>query len=167
MSAVPGRASTVHRPRVVLVSSLMILLAFVVQTAVLPAVGLSAAIPVVFTTVVVLAMALGRSAGAWIGFCAGLLLDLTGSGVLGLGALIGCLLGVAAAGIRVDRWRWSGLLPAIAGVAVASAGLAVLNLLALGITPSLSMSWLWLLGGSTLCCVALVPLRPWIGEVVR
>ena len=101
----PGAA---HRPRVILLSSAVIVLAFVGQTAVPPAVGLSATIPLVLTSV-----RAGRGAGIahrssrrFRG--GGLLLDLTGSGVLGIGALVGCARGPAG-GIQVDRWRWSGL----------------------------------------------------------
>lgn len=167
MSTASGRAQTTHLPRVIILALSAVCVAFVVQTAVLPAVGLSAVIPVVFATVVVFGMALGRQSGAIIGFAAGLLLDLTGVGVLGLGALIGCLAGGLAGGIRVDRWRWSGL-PAACGVTVLAAGLfTVLNGVVAGIGPVLSWSWLWLVGGAVLCTALLVPGRPWIQAVVR
>ena len=167
MSTMSERAQTVHAPRVVVLAGLGVLAAFIVQTAVLPAIGLSAVIPVVFAAVVVMAMALGRRAGAVIGFCAGLLLDLTGVGVLGLGALIGCLAGAYAGGIRTDRWRWSGLTAAWAATAVAAAAFTVFNGLVAGIMPGPSWSWLWLIAGSAACAVALVPVRPWIQAVVR
>lgn len=167
MSAVTGRAQPAHLPRVILLCIVAVLTAFIVQTAVLPAVGLSAVVPVVYTVVVVLAMALGRRSGAVIGFSAGLLLDLTGVGVLGLGALLGCLAGLVAGGIRVDRWRWSGLVPAWSTVTVTAAMFTLINGLAAGIVPGLSWSWLWLAGGAAVCAVLLVPLRPWVRAMVR
>lgn len=166
MSAVVGRTDA-HLPRVLVVGAAGLVVAFAVQTAVLPALGLSAAVPVVFTAVAVLGAALGVRSGAAFGFAAGLLLDLTGVAVLGVGSLVGCLLGAIAGQVRVSRWRWSGLLW-IWGSTAAAALIYMMLTAALAELPiTLSWSWLWIVLGALVCAVALVPLRPWLQAVVR
>lgn len=167
MSAITGPASTAHTPRVVAVSAIAVLLAFLLQTAGLPALGLSAAVPVVFVVVAVLATALGSRAGSMVGFGAGLLLDLTGAGVIGVGALIGCLLGAAAGRIRVDRWAWSGMLPVWSASVLAAGAFTVANAVVEGLSVTWSGSWLWMAAGALVCTAGLLPLRPWVREVVR
>ncbi len=156
-----------HVPRVVIGSVAAVLAAFVVQTAVLPAVGLSAAVPVVFAVVVVLSMAWGPAVGPGVGFGAGLLLDLTGAGILGVGAMVGCLLGLVAARIPVDRWQWSGA--GWATVATAAAALVDTGLDALlsGRVPTVSVAWLWVVVGAGVCILVLLPARAWLREAVR
>jgi len=167
MSAAASRPAGTHTPRVVAVAVLAVLTAFVVQAAVLPALGASAAVPVVLATVVVVGMAWGARTGAVTGFGAGLLLDVTGSGVLGVAALVGCLVGAAAARIPTDRWRWSGAgwaaLLTIAGAWL----IAAVNALLHGRVPGLSPGWLWVVAGTAVSLVVLLPLRGWLREVVR
>ncbi len=167
MSVAIDRPGTAHRPRVILLSSAVIVLAFVGQTAVLPAVGLSATIPLVLAAVCVLAVALGSRTGAVAGFAGGLLLDLTGSGILGLGALVGCVLGASAGGIQVDRWRWSGLVHVWLYTLMAAVVMTGANAFLLGLGLRTSVSWVWIVAGSAVCAVVLLPLRDWIRAVVR
>ena len=84
MSSASARTPGLHVPRVVIGSIVAVLAAFIIESSVLPAVGLSSAIPVVFAVVVVLAMAWGPTVGPSVGFGAGLLIDLTGTGTLGV-----------------------------------------------------------------------------------
>ncbi|MEZ5186590.1 MAG: hypothetical protein R2720_12665 [Candidatus Nanopelagicales bacterium] len=166
MTAVSG-ATHVYWPRAVGLSATAVVLGFLCQTAILPAVGLSAAIPVLFSVVAVLGIALGRNSGAITGFAAGLLLDVTGVGVLGVGALVGCLLGVASAGIRVDRWRWSGAVYVWAYTAGAAAAYAAVNSLITGSGLMWSSGFWAIVGGSLVCTLVLLPLRAPIRAVVR
>lgn len=167
MSAVPGRAEAAHGPLVALVGALALVGAFVLQTAVLPAVGLPVAVPVVFATVAVLAVAWGRRAGALIGFGAGLLLDLTGSGVLGVGALVGCLLGVLAGLVPVGRWRWSGAGRVVLLVILAEAADTLLNALLTGRPITASPAMLFSVIGAAICTGVLLPARDVLRSVVR
>lgn len=166
MSSIATRPQA-HGPRLAAVVVVAVMIAFLVQTALLPALGLSAAVPVVLATVTVLGMALGPRVGAFCGFAAGLLLDLTGVGVLGVGALVGCLLGAYAGSWRISRWRWSGLPLAWAATTVAAVAFTVLNALIAGLPLHLSITWLWIPLGALASAVVLVPLRPWIRAVVR
>ena len=68
MSVLAGRYA-IHTPRAVAACTACLLLAFLVQTAVLPAVGLPAVVPVVLAVVVTLGVALGPGPGAVGGFC--------------------------------------------------------------------------------------------------
>jgi hypothetical protein len=167
MSTATARTPGLHVPRVVIGSVVAALAAFIVQTSVLPALGLSAVVPVVFATVVVLAMAWGPAVGPSVGFGAGLLLDLTGSGTLGTGALIGCLLGLVAARIPVDHWRWSGVGWAVLATAAAALSDMGINALLTGRIPQVSVGWLWVLAGAGVCVLVLLPLRPWLREAAR
>lgn len=167
MSVAIDRPGAAHRPRVILLSSAVIVLAFVGQTAVLPAVGLSATIPLVLTSVCVLGVALGSRTGAVAGFAAGLLLDLTGSGVLGIGALVGCVLGASAGGIQVDRWRWSGLVRVWLYTLAAAMVMTGANAFLQGLGLRASGMWFWLAAGSAVCAAVLLPLRDWMRAVVR
>ena len=167
MSTTSARTSGLHVLRVVIGSVIAVLAAFVVQTAILPAVGLTAAIPVVFAVVAVLAMAWGPAVGPSVGFGAGLLLDLTGVGTLGVGALVGCLLGLVAARIPVDPWQWSGAgwaILATAGAALVDQGIdAVLA----GHFSTASVGWMWVIVGAAVCILVLLPSRAWLRESVR
>lgn len=154
-----------HMPRVVAVCGLAITLAFLAQTALLPAVGASAAVPLVFATVVALGVALGERTGAICGFCAGLLLDLTGVGVLGVGALLATLAGAAAGRIRVDRWWLSGVPSAAALTLLAALAYTALDAALAGLPITLPSPWLVL--GALVCVTVLLPLRTWVREVVR
>lgn len=157
----------VHAPRVIAVSAMAILVAFLMQTSVLPAVGLSAAVPVVFAVIVLLGVVLGGRTAAVCGFLAGLLLDVTGVGVLGVGALVGTLVGAAAGRIRVDRWWLSGV-PAAAALTIAAAlAYPGLNAALTGLPLALSWSLIWPVGGGLVCAALLLPLRGWLREVVR
>lgn len=166
MSAVV-QADGQYRPRVVALSVAGVTVGFVAQTAVLPALGLSSAVPVLFTVVAVLGLALGPQVGAVVGFSAGLLLDLTGVGVLGVAALAGCLLGAGASRIRVDRSRWSGVPTVSAATTAAALAVVVGNAFAAGAPVVLTASAGWLIIGSLACAVILVPLRTWVRAVVR
>lgn len=167
MSAVAGRAEATHAPRVGLVGTLAVIAAFVVQTSVLPAVGLPSAAPVVLATVAVLAVAWGERAGALFGFGAGLLLDVTGIGVLGVGALVGCLLGLLAGLLPVSRWRWSGAGWVMLLVILAQAADALLNALLLGRPLLMSPAVLWSVVGTGVCIAVLLPARDLLRSVVR
>jgi len=167
VTTLAGTPRPVHMPRAVLVASVSLLLAFLVQTAVLPAIGLSAAVPVVWSMVCLFSLVLGSRVGAVLGFLAGLLLDLTSSGVLGVGALTGCLVGSAAGAVRTDRWIWSGAGWIWLLVSLAAAGMQVANDLALGITPVLTVAAFWLIGGALVCTLALLPTRAWLQAVLR
>lgn len=166
MTAVSETAH-VYRPRAVGLSATALVVGLIVQTAVLPAVGLSAAIPVLYSVVALLGIALGARLGAIAGFAAGLLLDVSGVGVLGVGALGGCLLGVASAGIHVDRWRWSGALRMWAYTAGAAGAFAVMNSLITGSGVKWSGAFWWVVAGSLVCTLVLLPLRTSIRAVVR
>lgn len=166
MSTVHDR-TTFHLPRAMGLSAVGLLVAFLVQTSVLPAVGISAAVPFVYATVAVLAVVLGPRAGAAEGFAAGLLLDLTGSGTLGVGALIGCLLGALAGRVHVDRWWFSGV-PTVSVLVVSSAMISSVVNAVLGQVPlTLTTGWLWLLVGGVLSVLGLMPTRFWLREMVR
>lgn len=167
MSAVADRANAVHTPRVIALCAGSVIVAFVVQTSVLPAIGLSSLIPLVLACVAVLAVPLGSRTGAIVGFCAGLLLDLTGSGVLGVGALIGCLLAASCATITVDRWRWSGLGSVWVYTCLAASAFTGANAVLTGRGPSLTIAWAWIVVGAGICCALLLPLRTRIRAVVR
>jgi len=167
MSVAGSRSAGMHMPRVVSVAALAVLIAFVVQTAVLPALGVSAVVPLVFATVVVVAMAWGSGPGAVAGFGAGLLLDVTGSGVLGVAALVGCLTGAAATRIPTDRWWWTGAGWAFLLTTGAAWLTAALNGLLHGRAPGVTTGWLWVALGGAVCAVVLLPLRGWLREVVR
>lgn len=167
MTALADRGTAVHTPRVIVLSTVSVIVAFVVQTSVLPAVGLSAVIPLVFTTVAVLAVVLGARTGAKVGFAAGLLLDLTGSGVLGVGALIGCLLAAVCGRIAVDRWRWSGLISIWVYTCLAATAFTVANAVLTGRGLILTTAWLWIVVGAGVCSLVLLPLRAHIRAVVR
>lgn len=159
--------TTFHLPRAMGLSAVGLLVAFLVQTAVLPAVGLSAAIPFVYATVAVLAVVLGPRAGAAEGFAAGLLMDLTGSGTLGVGALIGCLLGALAGRVHVDRWWFSGV-PTVAVLVIAAAVVANVVNAVLGQIPlTMTASWLWIVLGGVVSVLVLMPTRFWLRELVR
>lgn len=166
MSAVV-QAGAQYRPRVVALGVAGVIGGFVVQTAVLPALGLSAAVPVLFSVVAVLGLVLGPQVGAVVGFCAGLLLDLTGVGVLGVAALAACLLGALASGIRVDRSRWSGVPGVWAATSAAAIAVVVGNAFAAGVPVVVTASVWWLIAGALVCAVILVPLRTWVQAVVR
>lgn len=166
MSTVYDR-TTFHLPRAMGLSAVGLLVAFLVQTSVLPAIGLSAAIPFVYATVAVLAVVLGPRAGAAEGFAAGLLLDLTGSGTLGIGALIGCLLGALAGRVHVDRWWFSGVPTVSILVVAAGVGSSVANAVLGQIPLLLTGSWLWVAVGGMLSVVVLMPTRFWLRELVR
>jgi rod shape-determining protein MreD len=166
MSAVM-QAGAQYRPRVVAVGLVGVIGGFVVQTAVLPAVGLSAAVPVLFSVVAVLGLALGPRVGAVAGFSAGLLLDLTGVGVLGVAALAACLLGAGAARIRVDRSRWSGVAGVWAATSAAAITVVAGNAFAVGAPVTVTASAWWLVAGALVCSVVLVPVRTWVRAVVR
>ncbi len=167
MTTASARRPGLHVPRVVIGSVVAVVGAFVVQTAVLPAIGLSSAIPVVFAVVVGLAMAWGPTVGPAVGFGAGLLLDLTGTGTLGVGAMIGCLLGLVAARIPVDRWRWSGAGWAVLATMVAALLYMAVNAVLVGRVPAISIGWVWLIVGAVACIVLLLPARAWLREAVR
>ena len=162
-----GARPPAHAPRVVALCAGCLVVAFLGQTAMLPAIGLSAAIPLVFSTVVLLGVALGERTGAVCGFAAGLLLDLTGVGTLGAGALLGTLAGAGAGRIRVDRWWLSGV-PTAAAVTIAAAlGYAAIDAALAGLPLAAGRSvWPTVLGG-IVCTVILLPLRTAVREVVR
>lgn len=166
MTTIAGRG-TAHTPRVVVLCTLGVLLAFLLQTALLPAVGASAAVPVVFAFVALLGVALGPRVGAVAGFLAGLLLDLTGVGTLGVGALLGCLLGAAAARIRVDRWWLSGVPSASLLVVLTSLAFGAGNAALAGLPVSIGPGMWWTVLGAVLCTALLLPARGWVREVVR
>lgn len=167
MTTLAGTPRPVHLPRAVIAVAASLLIAFLVQTAVLPALGLPATVPVVWSTVCLLSLVLGSRAGALLGFSAGLLLDLTSSGVLGVGALTGCLLGGAAGMVRTDRWVWSGAGWIWLLVCLAAGGMQVANDLALGITPVIGVAGFWTIGGALVCTLALLPARAWLQAVLR
>lgn len=167
MSALVGSARSIHAPRAILAAVTCLTVAFLVQTAVLPALGLWPAVPVVLSTVCLLSLVLGSRSGAIIGFLAGLLLDLTSSGVLGVGALIGALLGATVGTIRTDRWIWSGALRVWLLTCLAAGGMQLIDALALGTAGSLWIGALWTIGGSLICTVALLPARRRLQAVVR
>ena len=167
MSSASARTPGLHVPRVVIGSIVAVLAAFIIESSVLPAVGLSSAIPVVFAVVVVLTMAWGPTVGPSVGFGAGLLIDLTGTGTLGVGALVGCVLGVVAARIPVDRWRWSGAGWAILATAAAALLDTGLNAVLAGRVPAVSVGVLWVVGGAAVCVLILLPARAWLQEAVR
>lgn len=166
MSAVYDR-TTFHIPRAMGLCVVGLGVAFLIQTSVLPAVGLSAAIPFVYATVAVLAVVLGPRAGAVEGFAAGLLLDLTGSGTLGIAALLGCLLGALAGQVHVDRWWFSGV-PTVSILVVLAAVLTTVVNAVLGQLPlALSWGWQWVVAGGLASVVLLMPTRFWLRQVVR
>lgn len=167
MTVVAGRLEAAHTPRVVTACALTVLTAFLVQTAVLPAIGLSAAVPVVFASVCLLGMAFGPTTGAVVGFLSGLLLDLTNAGTLGVGALLGCLLGAAAGTIRVDRWRWSGLAAAWLLTSSMALVFALLNGFLAGLSLRGSWAWVWVTAGALVSLLVLLPARRWLQAVVR
>lgn len=164
MTAVPARRP-VHLPRAIVVCTGSLLVAFLVQTAVLPAVGAPAAIPVVFATVVLLGVALGGRTGAICGFLGGLLLDLTGVGVLGVGALLGTLTGAAAGRIRVDRWWLSGVPTAALLTSLAALSYSAVNAALSGLP--LTVRPLWPVLGGIVCTITLLPVRNRVQEAVR
>ena len=166
MTAVSATAH-VYGPRAIGLSATAVIAGLIVQTAILPAVGLSAAIPVLYSVVAVLGIALGPRFGALAGFAAGLLLDLSGVGVLGVGALVGCLLGVASAAIHIDRWRWSGALWMWGYTTSAATAFTLINALVTGSGVMWSGAFWWIVVGALACTVALLPLRTWIRAVVR
>lgn len=165
MTALDARAG-VHTPRVVTLCAFAVLVAFLLQTAVLPAVGASAAVPVVYAVTVVLGVSLGSRTGAITGFLAGLLLDLTGVGTLGVGALLGCLAGAVAGRIRVDRWWLSGVPSAAALTVLAALLYSGLNAAIAGL-PVRPGAVVWTVVGGVVCTGALLPARTWVREVVR
>jgi rod shape-determining protein MreD len=157
----------VYPPRAFALSATAIPIAVLVQTSVLPAVGLSSAIPLTFAVVCLLAITLGPRTGALAGFATGLLLDLSGVGVLGVGALIGTVLGVVGARIRVDRWIWSGVGQMWACTAAAAGGYALIDALLVGTGARWSATVWWIGAGALACCLVLLPARNWITRVVR
>lgn len=167
MSTLVGNTRSIHAPRAILTAAACLTLAFLVQTAVLPALGLWPAVPVVFSTVCVLALVLGSRSGAIIGFVAGLLLDLTSSGVLGVGALIGALMGAAAGTLRTDRWVWSGALRVWLLTCLAAGGMQLIDALALGTATSAWVGAAWTISGALVCTLALLPARRRLQAVVR
>lgn len=166
MSAVYERTAA-HAPRVAGVCVVGVMVSFLVQTALLPAVGLSAAIPFTFATVAVLGVAYGSRTAAIAGFAAGLLLDLGGVGTLGVAALIGALLGAAAGRIRPDRWWFSGVPSAAGLVIVAAAGFAVLNAVLGQVPLAYGQGWIWIAGGGFVSVAGLMPTRTWLQAVTR
>ncbi len=166
MSVLAGRAPA-HTPRVIAVCSVGVLVAFLVQTALLPAVGLPALIPFTFATVAVLGVSLGSRAAAITGFLAGLLVDLTGVGILGVGALAGCLLGAAAGQVRTDRWWFSGVPSVTALVIAAWLGTTVLDAVLSQVPLIVGAGWLWGALGAAVSVALLMPLRGWLRSVVR
>lgn len=166
MSAVFDR-TTFHMPRAMGLCVVGLLVAFLVQTSVLPAVGLSAAVPFVYATAAVLAVVLGPRAGAVEGFVAGLLLDVTGSGTLGIGALIGCLLGALAGQVHVDRWWLSGVPTVSLLVVVSALALSMVNAVLGQIPLPLAGGWLWVVFGGIASVAMLMPTRFWLRQVVR
>ena len=166
MSALPAAASA-HAPRAVAVCVVGVAVALVVQTALLPAVGLSAAVPFGYATVVLLAVVLGSSAGALTGFAAGLLLDLNSVGTLGVGALLGCLVGAAAGRLHPDRWWFSGVPTASALVIAAAGAFTVVNAWLGQIPLVFGQGWLWLILGGVASGTLLLPTRTWLRAVVR
>jgi rod shape-determining protein MreD len=167
VSALADRGTGAHTPRVIVLCVLAVGIGFLVQTSVLPAVGLSSAIPVLYAAVAVLGVTLGSRTGAIAGFGAGLMLDLTGAGVLGVGALTGSLLGAACGALTVYRWRWSGLLWVWMYTFLGCASYTVVNAVLSGRTPSIDATWLWMLGGSAVASAVLLPWRARIRAVVR
>jgi rod shape-determining protein MreD len=168
MSAVPGRSTALHRPRVVIVAAAGLVAAMLLQTAILPAVGVAATAPVVYTLIAVMGLAWGQRAGTVAGFAGGLLLDLTGSGVLGVQALVGCLLGLAAGRIPVDRWRWSGFGWVVLAVLGAQAVTVGLDMVLAGRGAGLAAAAvLWSVGGAVVCAAVVLPARDFLRSVVR
>jgi rod shape-determining protein MreD len=166
MSAYPAPAPA-HLPRVLGVCVTGVLVAFLVQTAVLPAVGLSAAVPFTFATVAVLAVVLGSRTGALTGFGAGLLIDVSGLSVLGVGALLGSLLGAIAGQVHPDRW-WFSRIPTVSGLVMLTAGaFTVVNAALQQVPIRFGVGWGWLIGGSVVSVILLMPTRQWLREVVR
>lgn len=166
MSTISER-TTSHAPRVLGVCVVGTVVAFLVQTALLPAVGLSAAIPFTYATIAVLGVALGSRPAAISGFAAGLLLDLSGVGVLGVAALIGAVLGATAGRIRTDRWWFSGVPSASVLVVASAAASSVLNAVLTQVPLVLSVGWLWVAVGGFLSVAIVMPTRTWLREVVR
>lgn len=166
MSTTPAPVAA-HLPRVLGVCVTGVLVAFLVQTALLPAVGLSAAVPFTFATVAVLAVVLGSRTGAITGFGAGLLIDLGGLSVLGVGALLGCLLGAIAGQVHPDRW-WFSRVPTVSGLVMLTAAAFTAANAALQQVPILfGAGWMWLLAGSVVSVMVLMPARQWLRGVVR
>lgn len=166
MSALPA-APAAHAPRAIAVCVVGVAVALLVQTSLLPAVGLSAGVPFVYATVALLAVVLGSRAGAMVGFGAGLLLDLSSVGTLGVGALLGCLLGAAAGRVHPDRWWFSGV-PTTAALVIAAAGAFTVLDAWLGQVPLVfGQGWLWLTVGAVASVTVLLPCRTWLAEVVR
>jgi rod shape-determining protein MreD len=166
MSAETAR-TVAYPPRVILLCAVLVPLAFLVQTALLPAVGAAAAVPVVFGVVVLLGVVLGARTGALCGFFGGLLLDVTGAGTLGVAALVGCLAGAAAARIRVDRWWLSGV-PAAAALTVSAAVVTqVTDALLAGLPLAPGGQVWWTILGGIACAVLLLPMRTWVRGAVR
>lgn len=159
--------TSVHLPRVLGVSFVGVLVAFLVQTALLPAVGLSATVPFVYATVALLAVVLGSGPGAIVGFAAGLLLDVTSVATLGVGALIGCLLGAAAGHVQLDRWWFSGV-PTVGAMVVVSGGaFTTVNALLNQVPWIFGWGWSWTVVGGFVSVALLLPLRTWLRAVVR
>lgn len=142
----PGRA--------LVAAMVSILIAFLVQTAALPALGAPAWIPVVWTAVAVAGCRLRGDLAYLVGFAAGLLLDTAGSGPLGGSALIGVGMVFLASRITTDRSLVSGVLR-ISGLVVSA---SVLQWLIAGLTAPVlvpSAASLALLAASTLVLTAL------------
>lgn len=77
------------------------------------------------------------------------------------------MLGVVAARIPVDRWRWSGAGWATLVTAAAALLDTGINAVLAGRVPSVSLNLLWVLGGAALCVLVLLPTRAWLQEAVR
>ncbi len=108
-----------------LLAAALVLVALLLQTAVLSALPLPGAVPPLLLVVVAaLALAEGPAAGLVIGFLAGLAADLLSDHALGRLALVHALVGYAA-GQLADRPERSALLP-VGVVAAAAAGAVAL-----------------------------------------
>jgi hypothetical protein len=95
------------------------------------------------------------------------MLDLTGVGTLGVGALIGCSLAAVAGGVHVDRWWFSGV-PTVSLMVVVAALAFSLGNAVLGQVPlTWSNGWLWIVAGGIVSVGLLMPTRFWLRRVIR
>lgn len=152
-------------------SVLALLAAAILQVSVAPQLAIGSVVPnLLLLVVVTLALTEGPNSGSTVGFFAGLLLDLLGSGPIGLWALVLCVVGYAAGMMEANMFAHGWLLPVtvvfFAGLISEAAYGLILVIVGAGGSFWESL-WATTMPGTLYDTVLAVLVYPWLARLLR
>ncbi len=156
--------------RKALPTAIVLLVAVILQTSVVPYLAIFGVVPnVLFLVVITLGLTEGPAAGGVAGFIAGLLIDLLGTGVVGPMALILCLVGYGVGMLQANMFAEGWLLP-VTTVLIASVLTEISHGVVLAVLQPGTDFWRALfsvmLPGAIYNTAVAVLVYPWLGRLL-